>query len=94
MRPAAKRKRNRWSPIRIGRDNSRDKNHLSPKSADNYPGRPADCQQAVVPLLTAIMKQATLGGRSQDAAASVVEGTSMPGMSALITQAVGAGCSD
>ncbi len=66
---------------------------LSPKSADNYPGRPADCEQAIAPFLTSIMKQATLGGRSEDDADNVVEGTSVPGVRDLITEAVDAGWS-
>jgi hypothetical protein len=66
---------------------------LSPKSADNYPGRPADCEQAVSPFVTRIMKQATLGGRSEEDADNVVEGTSVPGVRDLISEAVDAGWS-
>jgi len=64
---------------------------LGPKSDDAYPARAVDCEVAVTPSLTNILKRATLSGRSEQDADAVVEGTSVPGVRDLITEAVEAG---
>lgn len=64
---------------------------LGPRFDDAYPDRSADCEDAVTPSLTLILKRATLGGRSAEDAEAVVEGTSVPGVRDLIAEAVEAG---
>lgn len=64
---------------------------LSPKFDNAYPARSTDCEEAVTPSLTNILKNATLGGRSEEDADAVVEGTSVPGVRDLISEAVEAG---
>lgn len=66
---------------------------LSPKSSDDYPGRKADCEQAVSAGITDLIEQATLAGRSEEEAEAVIEGTSLPGVRDLIAAAVDAGWS-
>ncbi|MEN5279349.1 hypothetical protein ABE527_20760 [Brucella sp. TWI432] len=66
---------------------------LSPKSSDDYPGRKADCEQAISAGIKDLIEQATLAGRSEEDAEAVVEGTSVPGVRNLITEAVDAGWS-
>lgn len=53
---------------------------LSPKSNDDYPGRKADCEQAVSAGITDLIEEATLVGRSEEEAEAVIEGTSVPGV--------------
>lgn len=66
---------------------------LSPKSNDDYPGRKADCEQAVSAGITDLIEEATLAGRSEGEAEAVIEGTSVPGVRDLISEAVDAGWS-
>ncbi|WP_273725067.1 hypothetical protein [Brucella gallinifaecis] len=66
---------------------------LSPKYNDDYPGRKADCEDAVSAGITDLIEQATLAGRSEEEAKAVIEGTTVPGTRDLIAEAVEAGWS-
>ena len=66
---------------------------LSPKQNGPYPDREADCQEAVSEGVAELLEQATLEGRSEKEAEAVIDGTSLPGASNLIEEAVEAGWS-
>jgi len=66
---------------------------LGPKSNDDYPGRKADCEQAISSGIEDLIEQATLEGRTEQEAEAVIEGTSVPGVRDLIAEAVDAGWS-
>ncbi|MEJ5083529.1 hypothetical protein [Ochrobactrum sp. MYb379] len=63
----------------------------SPKSAGDYPGRQGDCKDAVSQGIVDLIKRTTLTGHSEEEAAAVVLGTSVPGVRDLINEAVNAG---
>jgi len=64
---------------------------LGPRSSENYPGRKADCEEAVSQGIADLIKQATLDGRSEKEAQAVIQGTSVPGVRDLIEEATSAG---
>jgi len=66
---------------------------LSPKQNGPYPDREIDCQEAVSEGVAELLEQATLEGRSEKEADAVIDGTSLPGASNLIEEAVEAGWS-
>ena len=65
----------------------------SPKQNGPYPDRETDCQEAVSEGVAELLEQATLEGRSEKEAEAVIDGTSLPGASNLIEEAVEAGWS-
>ncbi|MFS2324348.1 hypothetical protein U2P60_02810 [Brucella sp. H1_1004] len=66
---------------------------LGPKEIGPYPDREIDCQEAVSEGVAELLEQATLEGRSPKEAEAVIDGTSIPGASNLIEEAVEAGWS-